>query len=245
MDKMSSEGNKKEKTKKLFFKKGPFFGKLIRFVIVVLLIPVVIALTLSFYDYIGNIEAFGDESFFFLLGCLAYLVFHTIIYKPTFLYVFTHEMLHAIPTWFTGGRVKRFRVSSKGGFVETTRSSLLILLFPYIIPIFSLIFILAYYVTGTFFEEVADYLNLFIFLIGASLSFHIVNTSEALKTKQPDIEQAGFLLSIIIVYIFNLLIISGIFNFIFHNFSFLELVKDSLERAKDIYIFLYTRLFYV
>lgn len=242
---MSSEKNKKEPPKKHSKTKGSFFSRIIKFIITIFLIPLVVASTLSFYDYIRDVQISGDESFFFLLGCLAYLIFHTIIYKPTFLYVFTHEVLHAIPTWLTGGRVKRFRILPKGGSVETTKSNILILLFPYIIPILTLIFVLAYYVAGIFWKEISDHFNFFIFAIGASLTFHIVNTSEALKIEQPDIEQVGYLLSMQIIYIFNLLLISCIFSLISPEFLFLDFLKNLFEKVKEIYIFLYTRLFFV
>ena len=66
------------------------------------------------------------------------------------LYVFGHELTHAIWTWLMGGKVSQFRVSRVGGYVVTDTNNFWISLAPYFFPIYSILALLLYGGIGVF-----------------------------------------------------------------------------------------------
>ena len=59
--------------------------------------------------------------------------------KPMWVYVFGHELTHALWTWLMGGRVKQFKATSKGGHVIVTKTNFLIALAPYFFPVYAVL----------------------------------------------------------------------------------------------------------
>ena len=88
---------------------------------------------------------------------------------------------------------------------------------------------------SSLFFDAGRYVLIFIFLIGFSLTFHLVITIDFLKTKQPDLIKTGYLLSLTLIYIVNLSVIALILSLIFPDISFLNFIRTSLESACNIY----------
>src|SRR4029453_4558617 len=57
-----------------------------------------------------------------LAGAAGWAVFFLLLPKPMRLYVFGHELTHALWTWLFWGRVKRFKVGASGGHVVITKN---------------------------------------------------------------------------------------------------------------------------
>ena len=114
------------------------------------------------------------------------------------LYVFGHELTHTIWTWIFGGRVKGFRISASGGYVETTRSNALIALAPYFFPIYVWLVILVTALLGIFLDT-SHYAFWIHFAIGAAYAFHCTLTCHALSMEQTDITRSGRFLSFTII----------------------------------------------
>ena len=55
------------------------------------------------------------------------------------IYVFGHELTHALWTWLFGGQVKKMKVSSSGGHVIISKTNFLIALAPYFFPLYAVI----------------------------------------------------------------------------------------------------------
>src|SRR2546422_7152485 len=70
-------------------------------------------------------------------GAACWWAIYLLLPKPMWVYVFGHELTHAIWTWLFGGRVKKFKASSQGGHVLVTRNNFLIALAPYFFPIYA------------------------------------------------------------------------------------------------------------
>src|ERR1700704_5691228 len=71
----------------------------------------------------GQATTFGVA---ILSGVACGLVFFMLLPKPMWVYVFGHELTHALWTWLLGGRVKKFKASSKGGHVVVTKNNFVI-----------------------------------------------------------------------------------------------------------------------
>src|SRR5258706_1741260 len=71
-----------------------------------------------------------------LSGAACWLVIYLLLPKPMWVYVFGHELTHALWTWLFGGRVRKFKASSEGGEVVISKNNFLITLAPYFFPVY-------------------------------------------------------------------------------------------------------------
>src|SRR5213592_2417206 len=141
-----------------------------------------------------------------LAGAACWMVLFILLPKPMWVYVFGHELTHALWTWLFGGRVKKFKATSQGGHVIITRHNFLITLAPYFFPLYVavvvLIFTLGHWLWGW-----ARYLAWFHLLVGAAYAFHVTLTCHALRTRQSDITQQGYLFSAAVIWLGNVAVL--------------------------------------
>src|ERR1043165_7130212 len=71
-----------------------------------------------------------------LAGAACWVAIFLLLPKPMWVYVFGHELTHAIWNWLFGGSLKRFKVTSNGGHVVVTKNNFLIALAPYFFPLY-------------------------------------------------------------------------------------------------------------
>src|SRR5437868_7595755 len=79
-----------------------------------------------------------------LAGAACWCVIYLLLPKPMWIYVFGHELTHALWTWLMGGRVKKFKASSTGGHVIVTKNNFLIALAPYFFPLYAVLVVLVF-----------------------------------------------------------------------------------------------------
>jgi hypothetical protein len=139
-------------------------------------------------------------------GALCWLAIYLLLPKPMWIYVFGHELTHALWAWVFGGSVKGFRASSSGGHVILTRSNFLIALAPYFFPLYASLVIIVYS-AGTLFWNWQPYRAWFHLLLGAAYAFHVTLTWHVLKTRQTDITEQGYLFSAVIIFLGNILVL--------------------------------------
>lgn len=212
----------------------------IKFVIGVLVTPIAIGVTLAFYANFILIKELASSLNFFFWGILSYVLLHILFYKPTYLYVLGHELVHVGAAWLFGGKIKSFKVSEEGGGVGTDKSNVVIELSPYFIPIYAIIITVVYFVIASSYNINSA---TFVFLIGFALALHIISTIEVMKVRQPDIVKSGYFFSIVMVYIFNIIVISLLFGLIFPSFSIKNFFIDLYSVTKVIYTAIVKQLF--
>ena len=143
----------------------------------------------------------------FWVACLGggacWLVVFLLLPKPMLFYVFGHELTHAVWTWLFGGRVKRFKASSKGGHVVVSKSNFLIVLAPYFFPLYAVL-VLLIFALGQMLFGWNRYLVWFHLLIGFTYSFHVTLTWHILRTRQTDITSQGYLFSAVVIFLGNI-----------------------------------------
>jgi len=216
--------------------------RFLRFILGILLIPFSIGISLALYQQLGSVHTISNYQLFFLYGIGSYIILHLVFYRPVFPYVFGHELMHALSTWISGGTVKSFKASGKGGEVKTTKSNSFISLSPYCFPLYTIVLALAYSISSLFFD-VGRYVLIFIFLVGFTLTFHLVITIDFLKTKQPDLVKTGYILSLTLIYMVNLSILALILSLIFPDISFLNFIQGSFQSGLNIYSVLVKQFF--
>lgn len=167
-----------------------------------------------------------------MLGCVvAGMVFFGVFFAVSprrFLmipYVFGHEVTHALWVKLFGGSVaNRFHVSLEGGHVMTDKVNTWIILSPYFFPFYSMIAATLYGVLlasakildlackgGDLLQTVWSGQWFFWAVIGFTLAFHLVFTFLLVTRSQPDLHYGGTFFSLVVIYMINLLIITGLF----------------------------------
>ena len=136
-------------------------------------------------------------------GVACWVVIYLLLPKPMWVYVLGHEFTHALWTWLFGGKVKKFKVTSKGGHVVVTENNFLISLAPYFFPVYAAI-VVAVFVIGHLIWNWTPYMVWFHLLLGAAYAFHVTLTWHILKTKQSDITQHGYIFSAVIIFLGNI-----------------------------------------
>ncbi len=216
--------------------------RIFKVLIGILLLPVSVAATKAFAAQLGQIQQLQGPASYFLYGVVIYLIAHLVLQKPNFFYVFGHEVAHALASLICGGRVNSLNVSARGGKISTTKSNFFIALFPYFFPTYTLFFWLAYFLVSLF-RDVSAYIPHFLFLIGFSLTFHLVMTIESMKVKQSDIFKTGYLFSVSLIYVLNVLLVSLILSVVFNGFVFSQFFQAAVQGSGDIYYSIYEYLF--
>lgn len=138
-----------------------------------------------------------------LAGALCWVVIFLMLPKPMLLYVFGHELTHALWSWAMGGRVKRFKASSAGGHVVVTKTNWAISLAPYFFPVYAVLVVLGF-VAGHLVWNWRPYLVWFHLLLGAAYAFHVTLTWHILKTAQSDLRAQGYFFSAVVIFLGNI-----------------------------------------
>jgi len=180
--------------------------KWFKFVIGLLLLPVCAGAASALWRVILASGRADTTWVMMLAGAGCWLVIFVLLPKPMWIYVFGHELTHALWAWLFGGQVKRMKVTSKGGHVIVTKTNFLIALAPYFFPLYAalVVFIFA---MGHLIWQWQDYLIVFHLFLGAAYAFHVTLTLHILQSRQTDITEHGYLFSGAVIFLGNLLVL--------------------------------------
>ena len=184
----------------------------VKFIFALFLLPVCAILSQTFFTVFARATVTqrlwaGEEFWFFSLGAVLWLIAFLGLPRPIVLYVFGHELTHALWVLLMGGRVSRFRVGRDGGHVVTNKNNFWIALAPYFFPLYSILAIATYGVLGLI-VNVQPYGRLLYAVIGATWAFHFTFTCWMIPKNQTDLSEQGTFFSLIVIYLMNLLLLS-------------------------------------
>jgi hypothetical protein len=137
--------------------------------------------------------------------------------RPLRLYVFGHELTHAIWVWAWQGRVLKFKGWSRdGGYIMTDTHNFWIALAPYFYPIYSFAVVIAYAAASVFYNvaDATDTLLLltplrwFFLLLGATWAFHLSFTLWMIPKGQTDLTYHGTFFSLVVIYLMNVVLLT-------------------------------------
>ena len=180
--------------------------KWVKLIVAILLLPACIGAASALSRVIS---AAGNAHTFWVAligGAACWLTGFLLLPKPMLVYVFGHELTHAVWTWLCGGRVKRFKASASGGHVVLTKSNFLIALAPYFFPLYAVLVILIF-VIGHLIWNWQRFLPWFHFFTGAAYAFHVTLTWHILQTRQSDITDQGYVFSGVVIWLGNMLVL--------------------------------------
>ena len=202
----------------------------VKFVVALFLLPVAAILTQTFFTVFARATVAhrlwaGEEFWFFSLGAILWLIAFFGLPRPMVVYVFGHELTHALWVLLMGGRVSRFRVGRDGGHIVTDRNNFWIALAPYFFPLYSLIVIGVYGILGLFLN-VQPYGRLLYALIGVTWAFHFTFTCWMIPKKQTDLTDHGTFFSLVVIYLMNLALLSVMVVLASSQITFADLGRE-------------------
>lgn len=176
-----------------------------------LLVPAWI-LTKTFFGalaWAGVEHAFwlSEPFWFFALGVVLWLVIYVSCPQPWWIYVFGHELTHALAVWISGGRVEGWKVSAQGGHVLADRVNTWIALSPYFVPLYSIL-LLGIFGAASLFWDVVPYLRWLYGGLGFTWAFHFTFTCAMIPKGQSDLAYGGGFFSLVVIYLANLVLLS-------------------------------------
>jgi len=182
--------------------------KWIKLIIALLLLPVAAAEALALARVVTAAGAADTTWVPLLAGVACWLVIFLLLPKPMWIYVFGHELTHALWTWLCGGRVTQLKVTSGGGHVMVSKNNFLIVLAPYFFPLYAALVVLAF-ALGNWIWDWRAYLVWFHLALGAAYAFHLTLTWHILQTQQSDITSQGWIFSLVIIFLGNVTLLLG------------------------------------
>jgi hypothetical protein len=212
-------------------------------IIAIFLLPVALLLTQTFFTSFHRAavqHAFcaTEEFWFFSLGAVVWiLAFFGCIWatgepRPLRVYVFGHELTHAIWVWAVGGRVNHFKVRRDGGYIVTSTHNFWIALAPYFYPLYSIAVIFLYGAASLFYDLAAYTPGLF-GLLGLTWAFHLSFTLWMIPKGQTDLSYHGTIFSLVIIYVMNLLVLSALLIVAAPEVTVSRFAHDLLANTED------------
>ena len=177
--------------------------KWIKCLLALLLLPVAVAEAMTMTRVLAASGSADTTWIPLLAGFASWLVIFLLLPKPMWIYVFGHELTHALWTWLFGGSVKDMKISAEGGHVIVSKHNFLIVLAPYFFPLYAILVVLGY-LLGDMFWDWQPYRVWFHLALGAAYAFHLSLTWHVLQTLQSDITSQGWIFSGVIIFLGNL-----------------------------------------
>lgn len=181
----------------------PKWAKLI---VAILLLPVCLAAGMTLGRVLHACGGADITLVPIVAGAACWVAIYLLLPKPMWLYVFGHELTHALWVWLFGGRVKKFKATARGGHVVVDRTNFLISLAPYFFPLYAVI-VVATFLAGHMIWGWQNFFVWFHLLVGAAYAFHVTLTAHILKTQQSDITSQGYLFSAVVIFLGNVLVL--------------------------------------
>ena len=175
-----------------------------------MILSILIYLFIVLYTFAGIFYLILNKAFaysvnlsfiLFLIGFFLYYFFRTFIKKIRdfllFLEVFQHELTHTIFTFLTFNKVYSFHSTIKsGGNIKTNRINPIIVLSPYTIPLYTIIFLILFIIVKPM------YYNALAIFVGLSFAQYIYTTlNDLFFTRQTDLHVYNAFFSYMLVLI--------------------------------------------
>ncbi len=180
--------------------------RLARWLLALALLPICTGASIAALNCLRGSVAAAEFWIAFGGGTAAWIIVFLVLPKPVWLYVVGHELTHALWGLLFGARVKSLRATAKGGQVVLSHSNTLIALAPYFFPFYTALFT-GVALTVRWFWPAPWVDPVFHFGLGATYGFHVTLTLWILRIRQTDITGEGYLLSAMVIWLGNVLMI--------------------------------------
>ncbi|MEW6008142.1 MAG: hypothetical protein AB1629_00690 [Candidatus Omnitrophota bacterium] len=191
---------------------------ILKFILAALAVPLIIGITIAFSKTLLSLESILQN--YFLAGIIAYLILHLFIYKPVAVYKTGQGILQFLFIFFAP----------------------LVKIASYLLPIYSILITAIYFILAKLPQYKLE-TDTFLFFISFSFILHLVQTADALRDKQTGLERANYFFAFAIIYLIDIVLLAGMLQLIFNDFSFLEFLSQSGQESLNIYQKVFVQLF--
>jgi hypothetical protein len=211
--------------------------KWVKFVVALFLVPICAILSQTFFTSFARAAVAerlwaGEEFWFFSLGVVLWLIAFFGLPRPVLVYVFGHELTHALWVWLMGGRVSRFKVGWDGGHILTDKNNFLIALAPYFFPLYSVL-VIAFYGGLNLFLNAQPYGRYLYALVGVTWAIHLTFTCWMIPKNQSDLSDNGTIFSLVVIYLMNLLLLGAMLIIASPNITFASFGADIVRNIAN------------
>jgi hypothetical protein len=243
---------------KLPFNIGEWFGRLIKTVMVVLLIPLAMGLLTSCLNQLEVTANLSGASFreWVVWGFFVYIGTHLLLYRPVTLFRASHRIFSSLAVWLFGGQVTSVegsgasRVqhrSGKGGKEgsagTSTQGSTLVAFSPYVVPSYTvLVCAIGWLLARVWNRALID--GPIGALIGMTMALHWVMTADDLQQQRARWHLETYLLALSLVFVLTILIGAACLPWSIPDFSFVQMLSDGLSRTQALYVAIVRQLFF-
>ncbi|MBL8012873.1 MAG: hypothetical protein JNN05_03410 [Candidatus Omnitrophica bacterium] len=194
------------------------FLSLLKFVVFIAIIPFIAAVTISFQREVYELKYAYHHSFYF--GVITYVLLNLFLTDLNWLYKFGQSV-----------SVEFFR------FWDPLSKVI-----PYVLPIYTLVLIGAYYITT---QILGQFVNspFWFFMIGLTFAMHIIMAARELYESDRALFKPNYLFEMTLVYIVNILLMVQLLNATALHFSLFAFVQTAVDLTQNFYRVMYLRFF--
>ena len=174
-----------------------------------------------------------EEFYFFALGILLWLIAFLGLPRPLLIYVFGHELTHALWVWVQGGKVSDFQVSRAGGYIVADRRDFFVSLAPYFFPLYSIAAIGIYWGYSRYDANAWAYHRWLYGVLGATWAFHFSFTCWMIPKQQTDLLLHGTFFSLVVIYLTNLAVLTILLIVACPQLHWHDYARQLLSNAED------------
>ncbi|HBG62251.1 MAG: hypothetical protein A2Y03_04715 [Omnitrophica WOR_2 bacterium GWF2_38_59] len=187
------------------------FSAVFKFILTLVLIPVIYAATILFGKHYAQFS--GVQEDFFYWGIWFFVVVYIFVYQ------------------FKGVQdAGRKIVSGIFGFVSFGKN-----FFANIFPFYFFIIMLGFHVARNVFN-VKNYNHFFLFFGGFSIAMHVIETAGELQSQEKGLVKPNYYFSICLVYLFSVFFIILMMNLLTSIFTFPKYINGIIKISNDIFI---------
>jgi hypothetical protein len=192
--------------------------QMVKFFLGLCLLPLVYCATAGFLTVFQGIESSLRLDFW--AGAVTLVVLHLFIWEPEVLYQ-------------RGQRIVEFLFKFAQPFLKVA---------PSLLPIHTILIFLAFGAVSVFQKSLWPARYAF-FFAGFSVALHLVYSARSVQTRKSDFLKAHYLFTFSLVYLVTLIILAGLINIWFKEFSFLRFLSISSRQAADIFSAVFRQIF--
>ena len=191
----------------------------LKFVVAVLLLPVVIASTVALNGQVMAVTDGLQQKLW--LGLLSYLVLKFFVYDFMHVYQF-------------GQGIVTFCFQFLKPLVNAA---------PFVIPIYTVLVLIAYAIVSALGKMTLPVQGYFFMVLAFTFAMHIILTAQALYTKDTAVGKPTYFFSMQLIYIVDVFLIALVMNAALPAFHFVDFFKTLGSVSYDIYRAVFTQLF--
>lgn len=194
------------------------FSSMVKFVLSVLLLPVVWASSVTFHQYVNRLP--GTDGDFFFWGMFSFACIFLFFYQFWGVYEFGQRMVSG-SLQFT---------SPANHFIAK------------IVPFYVTLILLLFYAVKHFLN-MDHYDHYFMYFAGFTLTMHVLLTAQELQETEKVFIKPAYLFTMVSAFILMIFFVVLLFNLILKEFTFLDFVGTMMSDALGVYQFVLRNIF--